>query len=419
MGNNDWLDIDVLDDYLEGKLDASTMHKVERISLEDPFVAQALAGLTEAKKRTQTLSLLQKQLQERIAQKPIERKMWRLTSHRLSIAATAAVLFIAVGVLFWLRESNRRQQAELAANRPKSIEVLIKPEVAAAATATDTLPEAATLIAKQKIEKALDGTLTNGKQALAKNKAAAIELPEKLTLQHKDFADAKLNKELTAQQEAVMVGAKSGPPAPRVQVLDSKVDGIQVQTSNAKIYKGLVLDINGRPIPGAEIKMVGNDLRAITNVSGEFALPANKDSNKVTLEVASLGFASKNVVAKTNEQLNIRLEENTSALNEVAIVGYGLKRKSVSADEVIVGVPKVGWKAYSEYLMKENKLYVDGAKTVILGFKILADGSPSDIKVVKSEGKTIDEEAIRLLKDGGKWKLPTGTKTQTSISIKF
>lgn len=131
MGNNEWLDIEVLDDYLEGKLDAGMMHKVERISLEDPFVAQALAGLTAAKKRTHTLSILQQQLQERVAEKPAERKMWRITSHRLSIAATAAVLFLTVSILFWMRENYRRQQAELASRKVKNVEVELKPEVAA------------------------------------------------------------------------------------------------------------------------------------------------------------------------------------------------------------------------------------------------------------------------------------------------
>lgn len=124
MSSNDWLDIEVLDDYLEGKLDASTMHKVERVSLEDPFVAQALAGLTEVKKRTQTLSLLQKQLQDRVAEKPVKRKAMRITSHRLSIAAAAAVLFITASVLFLMKESFRRDEAAKAA---KSIEVTIKP----------------------------------------------------------------------------------------------------------------------------------------------------------------------------------------------------------------------------------------------------------------------------------------------------
>ena len=133
MSNSDWLDIDVLDDYLEGKLDSITMHKVERVSLEDPFVAQALAGLMEVKSRTHTLSTLQKKLKERVANKPVERKRMHIGSHRLSIAAAAAVLFITVSILFWMKEANRREQAQIAAGKASNVEVNIQPEVASAA----------------------------------------------------------------------------------------------------------------------------------------------------------------------------------------------------------------------------------------------------------------------------------------------
>lgn len=421
MGNNEWLDIEVLDDYLEGKLDASMMHKVERISLDDPFVAQALEGLSAAKKRTQTFSLLQKQLQERVAQKPVERKMWRITSHRLSIAATAAVLFIAVGVLFWLRESNRRQQLEMASNRPKQIEVNIKPEVAAVAPA-DTLitPKPATLVDQQKVEQALNNTLSKGNQAIAKNKTPRETIVESASLENKEAVKARLTKD-NSENQAKMLGAKIAAPVAPVQALESRVDGIQVKTDPyARSVKGIVYDINGRPLPGVDVKMVGDDLRSITNMSGEFNLPINKDSNKVTLEVASLGFARKNIEAKPNEQNNIRLEASSSALNEVVVVNTrNAAKKMAVKEEVVIGMPTIGWKAYSDYLVKENKFYVDGSKSVVLSFDILKNGVPNNIKVEKSEGKSLDDEAIRLLKDGSKWNYSNSVKKNTSITVKF
>lgn len=426
MGNNEWLDIEVLDDYLEGKLDASMMHKVERISLEDPFVAQALAGLTEAKKRAQTLSILQRQLQERVAEKPVERKMWRMASHRLSIAATAAVLFLTVSVLFWMRENQRQQQTELAASKAKHIEIDLKPQVAAAAPSVDSAvaPMAATAVDKKKAEDALDKTLSKGSQAIAsnraKNMAASSQDP---VLLDKPPAVASFKRE-HAESPMSVVGPVKSVPTPPVQALESRAEGVQPQTSYATV-RGKVFDNLGRPIPGANVKMVGEDARAITNGSGEFVLSTDKKADKVSIEVASLGYNRKNIEAKANEKLDIRLEESSNALNEVAIVSYGAAKKKAAVaakeitDEVVIGIPEIGWKAYSDYLQKNNKLYTDGTKTVMLGFKILADGTPTDVKVVKSEGKAMDDEAIRLLKDGGKWKLPTGRITHTSISIKF
>jgi hypothetical protein len=416
VGNNEWLDIEVLDDYLEGRLDASMMHKVERVSLEDPFVAQALAGLTEAKKRTQTLSFLQKQLHERVAEKPVERKIWQLTSHRLSIAATAAVLFITVGVLFMMRESNRREQEQLAAAKSaKGVEVNLGPKVAATAP-VDTISTSAvekSVAAKQNVTKALDKALAKG-AVIAKNNQSQEERLTRSSLQHKELVATKLKNETANVQ--TMVGVPTVAPAAPVQSLEGSVVGIQAKTDpNLRSVKGTVYDIYGRPLSGADVKMVGDDIRAITNRSGEFTLPVGKEADKVTLEVASLGFARKNVEAKVNENLNVRLDQDTKGLNEVVVAGTGAAKAKTEA----FSKPHMGWKAFNEYLTKENKLYLDGSKAVVLSFAISEDGLPSDIKIEKSAGKTLDDEGTRLLKNGGKWISSGIVNYRVTLTIKF
>ncbi|CAM4259647.1 TonB family C-terminal domain-containing protein [Pedobacter westerhofensis] len=126
--NNDWLDIELLEDYLDGKLDSKAMHRIEKQALEDPFVAQALAGLSESPKRaSQNVSLLQKQLYERIGQQQVAKKESVYTWQRLSIAAAAAVMFISVSIIFFMREQERRTEIAKLKNQPKNIEVNIAP----------------------------------------------------------------------------------------------------------------------------------------------------------------------------------------------------------------------------------------------------------------------------------------------------
>jgi hypothetical protein len=109
--NKDWLATAVLENYLDGKLDASEMHQVELHALEDPFVAEALAGLSESPRRSlQNISLLQKQLHDRISQQKTHQKESVYTWQRLSIAATAAVLFIAISIVFWMKDNAARNQ---------------------------------------------------------------------------------------------------------------------------------------------------------------------------------------------------------------------------------------------------------------------------------------------------------------------
>jgi TonB family protein len=124
--NSDWLDIDLLEDYLDGKLDSSAMHKIEKQALEDPFVAQALAGLSESPRRAKdSVSLLQKQLYERIALQQVSKKSSVFTWQRLSVAAAAAVMFISVSILFFMRDRQNREQ--LAKGRTKKVEVNMAP----------------------------------------------------------------------------------------------------------------------------------------------------------------------------------------------------------------------------------------------------------------------------------------------------
>jgi len=121
--HSDWLDIDVLEDYLDGKLDDKMMYRVEREALEDPFVAQALAGLSQAPKRSrQSLSLLQKQLETRIAGHEESKKESVITGQRLSIAATAALIFILGGIIFWMKYNNNQK-----AKAPAVVEVNLDP----------------------------------------------------------------------------------------------------------------------------------------------------------------------------------------------------------------------------------------------------------------------------------------------------
>ena len=123
--NKDWLNIEVLEDYLDGKLDAKTMNRVEREALEDPFVAEALFGLSASPKRSlQSLSLLQRQLKSRIDEQKETKRVSVITWQRLSIAAAAAVLFIAISIMFWMREKNNRETAKAPF---KKIEVILAP----------------------------------------------------------------------------------------------------------------------------------------------------------------------------------------------------------------------------------------------------------------------------------------------------
>lgn len=100
------------------------MHELEKRALEDPFLADALEGYSNTTASDHGLSILQRQLHERIGHQQENKKVFDLSWQRLSVAAAAAVMFISAGVLFWMNSQVADQ--EIAADH-KRVEVNITP----------------------------------------------------------------------------------------------------------------------------------------------------------------------------------------------------------------------------------------------------------------------------------------------------
>jgi len=88
--------------YLEGRLNHEEMHRLEKQALSDPFLWEALEGYEYTSDPGIELSILQRQLQERIVHLQENKKIYDFTWQRLSVAASASVLFITAGILFWM-----------------------------------------------------------------------------------------------------------------------------------------------------------------------------------------------------------------------------------------------------------------------------------------------------------------------------
>ena len=218
------------------------MHQLEKQAMDDPFLWEALEGYANTVDPGAGLSILQRQLHERIVHLQENKKVFDLTWQRLSIATAAAVLFVSAGILFWMNSNN-------SASKPASNQVQVEVYV----IDRDSLSS---------------GALSTGSSA--------------------DHVDA--------------------------------------------------------------------------------------------------------------------------VLSEVIVSGSGVQ-------------PLAGWDIYRQYLENnihrpKNKPIVKG--TVFLSFEVNADGRPVNIHILNSLTKACDAEAIRLIKNGSAWKVPTGSKIRTGmIEVKF
>jgi len=434
--NNDWLDIDVLEDYLDGKLDAKAMHFVERQALEDPFVAEALEGLKQSPKRKQTLSILQKQLYDRVSEKPIKRKLWGITTQRLSIAATATVAFIAVSILFFMRETNRRN-AEIAARKEKGVMVQLDSttSVASSQPKTDTAVQNSTRAAL--VDKAIADAKTGDLAKNSRTKAviqssekevaeqkAVIDYNRKGTSRFENFNDHAGKAKAT--QEALTEPVLAAVPAPALG--SSKI-----------VFSGNVVDqSNGKPIQGAVVKLAGSKNITATDAKGYFSLAADSNAKDKDLLINAIGFKEVPVAGLQDPNAIKNALTGDKSLNEIALItgSNGRKKENIpapkitlraeqnldgkSADSITKPIP-VSTINYLQYLENNNKLYNPKGpeQFVILSFKVKKNGRPTNIAVIKSLNKKADAEAKRLIQDGPDWVLPKKGTDLVEISVKF
>ncbi|SFN60809.1 SusC/RagA family TonB-linked outer membrane protein [Salegentibacter flavus] len=82
---------------------------------------------------------------------------------------------------------------------------------------------------------------------------------------------------------------------------------------------GIVLDETGIPLPGASVVEVGTNNGVVTDFDGNFELVVSENAQ---LEVSFLGFVTQTFEA-TSEEVEIVMESDADALEEVVVIGYG------------------------------------------------------------------------------------------------
>lgn len=93
--------------------------------------------------------------------------------------------------------------------------------------------------------------------------------------------------------------------------------------------KGVILDQTGTPVIGATVVEKGNTSNGtVTDINGNFIL---KIASKGTLVISYIGYTTQEITVDGKTTFNIVLEEDTNALEEVVVVGYGaIQKRSVS-----------------------------------------------------------------------------------------
>lgn len=94
------------------------------------------------------------------------------------------------------------------------------------------------------------------------------------------------------------------------------------------------------PLPGVSVVVQGTNQGTITDFDGNYELP-NVSSN-ATLEFRFVGFATQEINVNGRTEINVTMEEDMAALDEVVVVGYGsMERANVTGAITTVDVEEM------------------------------------------------------------------------------
>ena len=186
----------------------------------------------------------------------------------------------------------------------------------------------------------------NGEQVSLKQAFEQIESVSKYKIAY-NTTQLDVNRKVTLNQKDTDV----------LQVLDQLLAGTgctykvnenyivitSQQTGAVKKVHGVVKDVNGEPIIGANVVVKGNPSNGtITDLNGNFDLSVTSNT---TLQVSYIGYNTQELFVGKKTDFNIVLKEDTELLDEVVVVGYGTMKKkdltgavaSVKMDDAPVG----------------------------------------------------------------------------------
>ena len=122
-----------------------------------------------------------------------------------------------------------------------------------------------------------------------------------------------------------------------IAINTSKTEAIVVVEKNAKakmttsydatkrVITGIITDEINQPLPGATVLVKGTTRGTATDYDGKFSIQAEKGDQLV---VSFIGYENSYATVGKTDIINIKLMNNSMALNEVVVVGYGTQKKS-------------------------------------------------------------------------------------------
>jgi TonB-linked SusC/RagA family outer membrane protein len=140
--------------------------------------------------------------------------------------------------------------------------------------------------------------------------------------------------------------------------------------------RGKVSDANGQGIPGVSVVIKGTSRGTTTNGDGDYTLSAPSDA---VLVFSFVGYVSREVSVSNQTLLNVTLQQDERALEEVVVVGYGTQKRA----SVTGAVSSVTPKDLTAIPVVSAESALQGR---VPGVRVVNNGSPGQSPIVRIRG---------------------------------
>lgn len=449
-----------IEKYHKGLLSAKEMHTLEKAALDDPFLADALEGyavsgidinadIAELKKR------LTKRTEEEAKVVPIA--VTKRSNFNWWKVAAMVILIAGAGLIVYQFGLNKKE-AEIAQSTRKEnpVETTKDSEVMNPSTPVNADSNASLMTKEKTEEKKTSSTRKNlsiksqskpapGKDAEAANESAqpvqeitTANAPATVAAEEKEeklndaIAKQRMNTTKRSAYKAKSTTDSIVNEAPVDKNLDGRIAGVaasrqrQQAFAQNNVFRGRVTDEYNNALPFSNITNTEDGIGTYSDARGYFTLTS--PDSVLNVQVRSLGFENNKMQLQNNIPNNqVQLQEDRSSLAEVVISNKKVNSKRDRNNTMVLEEPEPadGWTNYDLYLannLKTPEVFKDKETNirgeVELSFEVDKNGVPFNITVKKSLCQSCDKEAIRLVKEGPKWKRKA-KKGRATVKISF
>lgn len=416
-----------IEKYHKGLLSSKEMNELEKAALDDPFLADALEGYGSTSiDATADLSDLEQKLQHRTSRSNVIAMVPPRPSFTWWRPAAAIVIIGGLGYLSFKLTKRHADNSVAKLEQKKSEQVQPAP---IPDSNKSTIADTPAVAINGKTGEKITAETSERKQPpraasqnADSNSAVAAATDISSVPSYEQGKNDSLSVKPNAEGVAAVAKAKKAEAGNPQQGVVANERVLREQQMNS--FRGRVVDGDDNPLPFANITNTSDNVGTYADAKGYFTL-ISADS-VLDVRVRSVGFQNHFTQLKNSVAGNrVVMQEDRTAPDKVLSFQKRdtnrLRGANVTFEEP---EPADGWNNYGTYLANNIKVPEDvnmkhDIGQVQVSFEVDANGEPVNIKVEKSLCPKCDEEAVRLIREGPKWKKKNRKAKRVTVTVPF